>query len=261
MADDSERTMTFWEHLAELRGRLVKAVIAFTIASIVVWCFREHILLWVTQPFVAAWKEGGLPGQAKLHFAAPAALFVAYLKLSLMGGLVLSLPIILYQLWAFVAPGLYAHEKRYAIPFVLASSALFATGAYFCFKVVFPNAFRYLLSFGGVVPGTDFEVTPTVMIDEYINFSLRMLVAFGVVFELPVVAFFLSIAGIVTYRHLIWFARYFVVIAFIVGAVITPPDPASQIFLAVPLIALYGVSILIAFVFGRRDRPTPAASD
>ncbi len=260
MSQTPERTMTFWEHLQELRSRLIKAVVAFVLASIVVWCFREELLLWVTDPFVAAWQEGGLPGEAKLHFSAPAALFVAYLKLSLMGGLVLALPIILYQIWAFIAPGLYAHERRYAIPFVFTSSGLFATGAYFCFEIVFPNAFRYLLSFGGGVRGTAFQVMPTVMIDEYINFSLRMLVAFGVVFELPVLAFFLSIAGIVTYRHLIRFARYFIVIAFVVGAVITPPDPASQIFLAVPLILLYAVSILIAFIFGRRDRPEPIES-
>ena len=260
MSDTPERTMTFWEHLEELRSRLIKTVLAFTVACIVVWYFRESLLLWVTEPYVAAWREGGLPGEAKLHFAAPAALFIAYLKLALVGGLVLSLPVVLYQIWAFIAPGLYSHEKRYAIPFVLASSGLFATGAYFCFKVVFPNAFRYLLSFGGAVHGSSFEVMPTVMIDEYINFSLRMLVAFGVVFELPVLAFFLSIAGIVTYRHLIRFARYFVVIAFIVGAVITPPDPASQIFLAVPLILLYGVSILIAYIFGRRDKPEPVES-
>ena len=254
MNDGPERTMTFWEHLAELRARLIKAVLAFAVASIVVWCFREPLLLWATAPFVEAWKEGGLPGEARLHFSAPAALFIAYLKLSMMGGLVVSLPFVLYQAWAFIAPGLYANEKRYALPFVLTSSGLFATGAFFCFKIVFPNAFRYLLSFGGVMKGTSFEVMPTVMIDEYINFSLRMLVAFGIVFELPVLVFFLSIAGIVTHRHLIKFARYFIVIAFVIGAVLTPPDPASQIFLAVPLMLLYAVSIVVAFIFGRRGR-------
>ena len=255
------KTMTFWEHLAELRGRLIKTALAFVVGSIVAWVFRERLLVWVTAPFAQAWTEAGLKGDPQLHFAAPAALFVAYIKLAMIAGFTLALPFVLYQIWAFVAPGLYSHEKRYALPFVLSSTALFTTGAYFCFRVVFPNAFRYLLSFGGEVAATRFAITPTVMIEEYITFSVRMLVAFGVVFELPVLVFFLSVAGIVTYRDLLRFARYFIVIAFIVGAVITPPDPLSQLLLAIPLIGLYGVSVLIAFVVGRRRTKQADSTD
>lgn len=259
MSDPEEKTMTFWEHLAELRSRIIKAAIAYFVGVAVAWYFRETLLLWVTEPFVRAWQQSGIPGSAKLHFNAPAALFIAYIKLSLIGGLVLSLPFLFHQLWAFVAPGLYSKEKRYALPFVVVSSLLFAAGAYFCFVLVFPNAFQYLLSFGGRIQGTQFEVTPTVMIEEYITFSLQMLVAFGVVFELPVLVFFLAVSHIVTYRHLIKYFRHFVVLDFIVAAVLTPPDPASQILLAIPLLVLYGVSIVIAYVFGRRDKPEPDA--
>ena len=159
---------------------------------------------------------------------------------------------------------MYSREKRLAIPFVVSSCGLFAAGGYFGWKVAFPVAFRYLLSFSGPLsPGLD--VKPTVMVSDYIEFVTHMLIAFGVAFELPVLAFFLSIAGLVTYKQLIKFFRYFVVVAFIVSAVLTPPDPMSQLLLAIPLCGLYGVSIIVAWIFGRKpkppsDEPAPDAS-
>ena len=247
--------MTFWEHLAELRSRIVRMALAFAVGAAAAWFYREPLLLWLTRPFVEGWDSGQVRGAASLHFATPAALFLSYIKLALLGGLVLALPAILYQIWMFVAPGLYASEKRYAIPFVLVSCALFVAGGYFGWKVAFPIAFRYLLSFSGPVGGQGFTVTPTVMIGEYIEFIIRMLLAFGATFELPVVVFFLSVAGILTHRHLIKFARYFVVVAFVVAAIITPPDVTSQFLLAVPLCVLYTVSIGIAYLVGKRRKP------
>ncbi len=247
-----DKAMSFWEHLDELRSRIVKVLLAFGLGAGVAWFFREDILLWITLPFASAWKHGGLAGEVALHFKAPAALFVTYIKLSVLGGGILALPIVLYQLWAFVAPGLYANEKRFALPFVASSCALFASGAYFCFRMVAPAAFQYLLGFSGNVGATGFSLKPTVMIDEYLDFVTQILLAFGIVFELPVLVFFLSVAGIVNHRHLIRFARYFIVIAFILGAVLTPPDPLSQLLLAIPLCLLYALSIGIAYVFGRR---------
>jgi sec-independent protein translocase protein TatC len=194
-----------------------------------------------------------------LHFPHPAALFIAYIKLSVLGGFVLSLPVQLYQVWAFIAPGLYAKEKRFAIPFVVSSCALFAGGGYFGWKIAFPIAFRYLLGFADEPLPGGFKVEPTVMIGEYVEFITRMLVAFGAVFEIPVVVFFLSVIGVINHTHLIKFARYFVVIAFILGAIITPPDPMSQLLLAVPLIILYTLSIAIAWIFGRKKPPAPEA--
>jgi sec-independent protein translocase protein TatC len=253
-AQDSEPgAMTFWEHLEELRSRIVKMALAFLIGAVVAWLMREPLLLWLTDPFVRAWNTGHLAGKAALHFPAPASLFMAYIKLALLGGLVLALPIILYQFWAFIAPGLYSREKRLAIPFVVASCALFAAGGYFGWRVAFPIAFQYLLGFSGPVGAAGFEVTPTVMIGDYIEFVTRMLIAFGLVFELPVVIFFLSVAGLINHRHLIKFARYFIVIAFIIGAVVTPPDITSQFLLAVPLCVLYAVGIGIAFIFGPKE--------
>jgi len=244
--------MSFWEHLEELRQRLIYMLFAFAVGAGAAWHERERLLVWLTLPFVRAWKGTTLGGPAALHFPAPQSLFLAYMKLALIGGLVLSLPILLYQLWAFVSPGLYNREKRYALPFVVSSCGLFAGGAWFGWRFAFPVAFQYLLSFSGKV-GDSIIVEPAVMVDEYIEFVSRMLVAFGAVFELPVLVFFLSVAGIVTYRHLIRFARVFIVIAFVVAAILTPPDPLSQLILAIPLCLLYGVSIGVAYVFGRRD--------
>ena len=246
--------MTFWEHLAELRSRLIRMALAFTVGAAVAWFYRESLLLWLTRPFVQAWNSGQVAGAASLHFQAPAALFVSYVKLALLGGLVLALPIMLYQVWMFVSPGLYSRERHYAVPFVLVSCLLFVGGGYFGWKVAFPIAFRFLLTLSGPVGADGFAVTPTVMIGDYIEFVTRMLLAFGAAFELPVLIFFLSLAGIVTHRHLIRFARYFVVVAFVVSAMITPPDVTSQFLLAVPLCILYGASIGIAFLCGRRRR-------
>jgi sec-independent protein translocase protein TatC len=255
-----DQMMTFWEHLGELRRRIVYAAVAFVVGGVVSWIYRETLLRLLTTPFLRAWNDGQVVGTAALHFPAPQSLFVAYLKLAMLGGFVLALPVILYQIWAFIAPGLYPREKRLAIPFVVSSCGLFAAGAFFGWRVAFPVAFQYLLGFSGPVGGTEMVVQPTVMIGDYVEFVSRMLLAFGTVFELPVVVFFLSIAGLINHTHLIKFARYFVVIAFIVGAILTPPDPTSQFLLAVPLCALYFVSIGIAWLFGKKPVASPTTA-
>jgi sec-independent protein translocase protein TatC len=255
---NEELQMTFWEHLEELRSRLLKALVAFGIGAGAAWYFRERVLVWLTTPFVTAWSLA-IPGEhPALHFPAPASLFVAYLRLSLIAGFVFALPIIFYQIWAFIAPGLYARERRFALPFVLSSMALFLAGGYFGWKIAFPVAFKYLLSFSGPVhsDAISIKIEPTVMIGDYIDFISRMLLAFGSVFELPVLVFFLSVAGIIDHTHLIKFARYFIVIAFFISAVITPPDVMSQMLLALPLCLLYTVSIGIAWLMGRKKEAT-----
>src|SRR5882724_11845644 len=245
-----ENVMTFWEHLEELRARLVRMIIAFIVGAGIAWYFKKNLLIWLTMPFVIAWKNG--------HNEATAALYLSYVRLAATGGAVFALPIMLYQIWAFIAPGLYSREKRFAVPFVVSSCGLFALGGYFGWRVAFPVAFRYLLSFSGPLsPGLD--VKPTVMVSDYIDFVTHMLIAFGVAFELTVLAFFLSFAGLVTHKHLIKFFRYFVVVAFIVSAVLTPPDPMSQLLLAIPLCGLYGVSIIVAWIFARK--PAPASEE
>jgi sec-independent protein translocase protein TatC len=252
MSDNpNDHVMSFWEHLEELRARLVRMILAFVVGGAVAWIYKKQLLIWLTLPFVKAWNAGPHDGGAALHFPAPASLFIAYVRLSAMGGVVFALPIILYQIWAFVAPGLYSREKRFALPFVVSSCGLFALGGYFGWRVAFPVAFRYLLSFSGAI-GPGLDVKPTVMVSDYIDFVTHMLAAFGIAFELPVLAFFLSFAGLITHKTLIHFFRYFVVVAFIISAILTPPDPMSQLLLAVPLCGLYGVSIVVAWIFARK---------
>lgn len=257
---DDDVGMTFWEHLAELRSRLLRMGLAFLAGSGLAWFYRESLMLWITTPLIRAWSEGGV-ARPKLILGGPAAAFIAYVKLSLLGGFLLASPIIFYQLWAFVAPGLYAREKRFTLPFVASSSLLFAAGGYFGWRIAFPTAFAYLLKFGGDIGSEAFGITieNTIPIGDYIEFITRLLIAFGAVFELPVLVFFLSVANIINHRHLIRFARYFVVIAFVIAAVLTPPDVLSQFLLAVPLCLLYVFSIGIAYIFGKKDLPVPGA--
>lgn len=255
MADGS---MTFWEHLQELRVRLIRMVLGFLIGAAVAWYFKEQLLVLLTRPYVQGWSAKGAP--PTLHFSDPAGLFVSYVKIAMLGGFVLSLPLQLYQVWAFIAPGLYSKEKWLALPFVFLSCTLFCVGAYFGWRVVFPMAFQYLLQYAEIPLDSILEVHPTVMIENYLTFIMRALLAFGAVFEIPVVVFFLSLMGVVDHTHLIRFFRYFIVIAFIVSAVITPPDPLSQILLAAPLIGLYTSSIGIAWFITRLRKKKAAAT-
>jgi sec-independent protein translocase protein TatC len=242
--------MTFWEHLEELRSRLLKMGAATLCGGVGAWFLKERILNWLVGPFSTAWQQQGFKQKPQLHFPNPAGLFIAYIKLTVISGMLMAMPVIFYQLWAFIAPGLYAKEKRFALPFVFISTLLFAAGAYFGMAVAFPAGFQYLLGFAGHLP--DFDIEPTIMVDDYVEFIARSLIAFGAVFELPVVVFFLTIAGVVNHTHLLKFFRYFVVVAFIISAVLTPPDILSQFLLAVPLILLYCVSIVIAWAFNRK---------
>ncbi len=168
-------------------------------------------------------RKLGLPNEPQLNFPDPAGMFVAYLRLSLISGVIFAMPILFYQIWAFVAPGLYSREKRFAIPFVVASTGLFAGGAFFGMKFAFPVAFHYLLSFAGSNPEEGFTINANIMVGDYVQFITQMLLVFGGMFELPVLAFFLTVAGIIDHTHLIKFFRYFVVLAFVLGAILTPP--------------------------------------
>lgn len=243
--------MTIWDHLSELRKRVVIAVVALVIATAISWEFRETLLSFMTRPFVDAWTEQGISGKPMLHFQTPAAAFFAYFKLSLLGGVAIAAPVIFYQLWAFVAPGLYAKEKKFIFPFVLSSSTLFVGGGYYGWKFAFPLAFQYLLGLSGNIEQGGLDVTPTVMMGEYIDFVTRMLLGFGLIFEIPLFIFFLSVAGIVNYLQLIRFGRWFVVAAFVVAAIITPPDVVSQLMMAFPMLVLYAGSIILAYIFGK----------
>jgi sec-independent protein translocase protein TatC len=237
--------MTLFDHLEELRSRLIKMIVAFVLGFGGAWWRKEDVLELLVQPLLKVWPE------ATLHFDAPAALFVAYARLAALAGAILALPILLWQVWAFVAPGLLSREKRYAVPFVLSSCSLFVGGAYFGFTLAIPLAFKFLIGLADPLGKHGIALRPTIMIGEYINFVVRMLVAFGLCAELPILVFFLAITGLVTHVHLLKFFRYFLVLDVVVAAVVTPPDVMSQLLLAVPLALLYLVSIGVAWAFSR----------
>ncbi|MEO5726888.1 MAG: twin-arginine translocase subunit TatC [Byssovorax sp.] len=253
-ADDGEggKPMTFWEHLDELRKRLTWSVLAFFGGCFAAWGVHEELLSILTKPFIHAWSEQHLQGAPNLNFSAPGAAFTGYFRISMIGGAAMAAPFIFYQVWSFIAPGLYAKEKRYIIPFVVLSTLLFVGGGYFGWRVAFPISFNYFLGLSGPVGSDGLTITPTIMMGEYIDFCAQMLLGFGLVFEMPMLLLFLGIAGIINYLDLIKYSRYFVLVAFFVAAVLTPPDVPDQLAMAIPMCILYVVSIGLVFLFGRK---------
>jgi len=252
--------MTVLEHLGELRSRLIKALLGMIPGAWIAWEYKEYLLDYLLQPLSLAWKHLGL-GEPTIHFANPVDLFVSYMKISITVGLLASSPWVFWQIWAFIAPGLYKKERRYAIPFVIASTVFFAGGAFFGYEVVFPVGFEQLLGMSGMLPSSTMRVQPTIMLTEYMGFATRMLLAFGVVFEVPVVVTFLAMVGIVNWKQLLKFGRWWVVIASIIAAVLTPPDVGSQLMMLVPLVVLYFMSVGLAYLFGPKVEPEPKADD
>jgi sec-independent protein translocase protein TatC len=246
--------MTVFEHLGELRSRLIKALLGLLPGIGIAWWYKEYLLDFLLRPLAIAFGSLKL-GQPEIHFANPVDPFVAYMKIAMICGGLISSPWMFYQLWAFVAPGLYKREKSLAIPFVLASTVFFAGGAFFGYAVVFPAGFETLLSLSGWLPSATIKVQPTIMLDEYMDFATRMLLAFGVVFEVPVIVTFLSLVGLVNWKQLMSFGRWWVVIASIIAAVLTPPDVGSQMMMLIPLVVLYFLSVGIAYFLGPKPPP------
>jgi sec-independent protein translocase protein TatC len=261
----AEGKMTIWEHLDELRKRVIKAAIGVLGMTIVAWSFRERLLGELVKPYQHVWVEH-FHRPLVLQTLAPADAFLGYFELALTAGVVASAPIIFYQLWAFISPGLYHKEKKLIVPFVLFSTALFLSGVAFAFYVAFPFTFNYFLSLLGTV-GEGVEVTQIVTLEFFLDFATRFLLGFGAVFELPLFIAFLVLAKIVTPKQLLRFGRWATVLAFIVGAVVTPgPEVTSQLSVSLALVALYFLSIPIAFLLSpkapKEDKPggdTPAA--
>jgi len=230
-------------HLVELRKRLGLSVLSVFIAFIVAFTFHEQILEWITAPLnealaqVASLSKKAADGMVTTHQVG-GAFFVA-LKVSFFAGLLGALPFILYQIWLFIAPGLYSNEKKMILPFVVGGSVMFLIGILFAYYVVTPFGFQFLITFGS------FLYTPLINIEDYVGFFTKIMMGFGIAFELPVFAYFLALLGLVTDKTLKDFFRYAVLIIFVVAALLTPPDVLTQLLMAAPLVILYGVSILI----------------
>ncbi|AKT40923.1 twin-arginine translocase subunit TatC [Chondromyces crocatus] len=248
---DGDKPMSFWEHMDELRSRLVRSLIAFFVATLVTWNYHQELMHLLSTPFKVAWAEQGLPGEGTLHFGAPAVPFAVYFKLSMIGGALVVSPYLFYQLWSFIAPGLYAREKKFVIPFVASSTILFVGGAVFAYYTAVPLSLSFFLGLSGQLGEGGITITPTVMMGDYVEYIGLILLGFGLVFELPLLLLFLSIAGVVNYLHLLRFGRWFVLVAFIVAAILTPPEVISQLVMAGPMCVLYLLSIGLVYLFGK----------
>jgi len=252
LKDIDESQAPLLDHLIELRTRLVRCVAALVVAFGICLYFADPILGFLVQPL----KDAFADGEGQLIFTKLYEVFFVELKVALFAGFCLSFPIIANQLWAFIAPGLYAREKKAFLPFLLATPILFLSGAALAYYIVMPTAFRWFLGFEGQAGGLAIQALPTA--NEYLGLVMQFILAFGMSFLLPVLLLLLHRAGIVTRAQLSGARRYVIVGVVAVAAIITPPDPGSQLLLAVPLLLLFEGSLLLMRFFDSRDAKAPA---
>src|SRR5580692_3772947 len=243
---DSMPTMGFLEHLEELRKRIVYSVISVAVGTGLCWGYRERIYAIMQKPIMDALRSHGMA--EKLVYLNPIDPFNLYLKISMLGGLFLTSPFVLYQVWLFISPGLYRNEKRYAVPFMVSTIALFTCGGYFGYKIVYPRALDFLIHFGR-------QFQPMITIGEYTQLFLSIVLGMGLIFEMPILIFFLSLMGIVSPAFMWKHFRYAILIIFVIAAIVTPtPDIVNMCIFAAPMLALYVFSIGVAWVVHPKQR-------
>ena len=250
MRMDSDDKQPFLGHLEELRKRLIACAIAIGAGFIISYIFAEQLFQILIAPLKAVMPEGD-----RLIFTALPEMFFTYLKVAFISGVMLVAPYIFYQLWQFIAPGLYKNEKKYVIPFVIASTILFVGGALFGYFVVFPFGFKFFISFSNEYV----KALPSVK--QYFGFAVKLLFAFGFVFELPVVIFFLTKMGVVTPAVLRKNRKYSILLSFVIAAILTPPDVITQCMMAGPLIILYEVGILVSVTAWKKKQEKKEKAD
>jgi sec-independent protein translocase protein TatC len=234
--------MSFLDHLEELRKRLIFSIVAIFAAFLLCWNYAEKIFAWIELPLTKFLP----PGDQKLAYTHLTEPFMLYMKVAFFGAIFLASPVIMWQVWRFISPGLYQRERRYAAPFIILATLFFVMGGYFGYRVILPGACAFF-----VETGKPFK--QMIKVDEYFSFANTLILAAGAVFETPILIFFLARLGIVTPAFLLQKSKWAIVLAFIIAAVLTPsPDMVNQAFLAVPMIALYFLGVGVAFLFGKR---------
>jgi sec-independent protein translocase protein TatC len=231
--------MPLIEHLKELRTRLIRVLLALAVGFVIAYAICDQLFTLLTLPL----REVA-HGKLLLIGTGVGEAFFTKIKVALIAGLFIASPAVFFEVWKFVAPGLYDSERRLARPFVIFSTLFFVAGGYFCWAVVFKVGFAFFIN-----QYASIQVTPTIRISEYLAFASKLLLAFGLTFEMPILALFLTRLGVVDYRMMLKYFRYAVLIIFIVAAALTPPDMISQFLLAIPLLVLYGLSILVSYLF------------
>jgi sec-independent protein translocase protein TatC len=256
--------MPFLAHLRELRDRVRNAALYFAGAFVVCWWFSKEIFAWLRQPLFDIWdlhsgpgvelliKVGLLPkswdwGPPRMIYTQLTQPFWVDMSIGLWAGIFVASPFIFFEIWRFIAPGLYKRERKLGVLFAVSSAVFFISGALFCFNIALPKLYNFLLSYN------DASLQSLPNIQDYLDLTRQMMLAFGAVFEMPLLIFFLALMGLVSHRGLWKFSRWFVVVAFVIGAILTPsPDVGSQLMLALPMIVLYNLSIVIAWIVTRR---------
>ncbi|MFZ7113448.1 MAG: twin-arginine translocase subunit TatC [Desulfatiglandales bacterium] len=247
---ESDEKQPFLSHLEELRKRLIASAVAAGIGFVVCYIFSEELFELLVIPL-----KKQMPAGDRLIFTNLPEMFFIYLKTAFVSGILLVSPYIFYQLWLFIAPGLYKNEKKYVIPFVIFSTVLFAVGSLFGYFVVFPFGFKFFMGFANEY----IQALPSVK--QYFSFAIKLLFAFGIIFELPVVTFFLARMGLVTSDFLRKKRKYAILLTFVIGAILTPPDVITQCMMAGPLIVLYEISIFIAKAAQKRETPEELSAE
>lgn len=269
-----EKRMPFLEHLTELRKCLRRAVFGYIAGIAIAGAFSEELFVLLIKPLADACAKANIT--PTINFASPIEPFWVYFKVAMICGLFVGAPVIFWQLWSFVGPGLHRKEKRLILPFTVCSVLLFVGGALFCQLVVMPLAYPFFLGFAKAKLGswttlfghrlnfsyaTPINIAPVLMMEQVLGFSVKMLLAFGLVFEIPILLSFLAIAGIVSAQSLWRFNKFAIILAFIIGGILTPgPDILSQCLMSIPLFLLYNVSILIAWLVGRSRKKAAEAA-
>ena len=249
--DNEETRMPLLEHLKELRVRVIRSAIAIALGFVIAYAIDDWLFAVLTQPLREA-----AHGKLLLIGTGVGEAFYTKLKVALIAGLFIASPAVFYEIWKFIVPGLYETERRMAKPFVFSATLFFAAGGYFCWAVVFRIGYSFFLN-----QYASIGVTPTIRISEYLAFSAKLLLAFGITFEMPIFAFFLTRLGLVDYRMMVHHLRYAILGIFIVAVALTPPDMVSPFLLAIPLLALYGLSIGVSYAFRIPANPVGNAAE
>jgi sec-independent protein translocase protein TatC len=241
-----DEKLPFTTHLEELRKRLIICFIAVGVGFVASYFFSKQLFTLLMRPLLVAMPEDANLIFSGLVYTGPTEAFFTYLKVAFLVGLLLAVPVIMYQLWMFIAPGLYHKEKRLLLPIVFLSSFFFLGGALFGYFVVFPFGFKFFMGFA-----SDF-IKPLPSMKEYLSFSTKLLIAFGLVFELPLFVTFLAKLGLVDVQFLKTKRKYAILLFFVFAAILTPPDVVTQVMMALPLMLLYEISIIGAKLFGKK---------
>ncbi len=250
---DDMPTMGFLEHLEELRRRIIYSIVAVGAGFLLCWGYAERIYEVMQRPVIDALQKNGIT--EKLVYLNPTEPFNLYLKVGLMAGLFVASPFVLYQVWLFISPGLYRNEKRYVMPFMFSTVALFLTGGYFGYKLVLPQALVFLIGYGKAFQ-------PMITLGEYSSLFLTVIIGMGVIFEMPILVFFLALMGMITAGWMWKNLRYSILGIFVVAAILTPTtDLLNMCIFAAPMIALYVVSIAIAWLVHPKQRKKRAEKE